>query len=335
MKSVGLPVYLAGLAFVLGLSGCAAQPAGTAFNAPAGTGAAGFGPGSPLPRIYGLYAVNGGALIRLNGSKTWERRTWSVRDALAPEVNFIVFSRRLASDSQPLSSSVLLERVASVRYKQTASGSVIPYTVGARWASPNLPAYRIPLEFAPVPNQPSMIVAVPQEPLTPGLYSLKLLGKAVWNSRFGIAWSSVAVNQYAAQNCVDKFLGGYRPCGAVPTASSALASDPIARGAAPVNLVPAATERFAVRDLRSARVVQGDGARTLVIEGELVNTSSVRALMPALAVSLLGPQGTVVQALPAVTLPGRPLDPGGVYNFRINVSNAASGATGVRVTPTA
>ena len=283
----------------------------------------------PLPNYYGLYAINQNALVRLEGSPDWERRTWSEREDLAPQVRFLAFSRALASNSEPLDRVITLSRVASLRDDATAVGVETAHPPGSVWLSPDLPDYRIRLEFQPVPDHPEIVIAQPESPLPPGLYSLKLNGNEVQNSRFGIAWSSVQANQYAARYCVDRYPGGYQSCASsAPSGTDA--------GATTRASTPAAGEtHFVVRDLHSARARSGDGASGLIIEGELVNTSQVAAILPALSATLLDGQGQVVQVLPSVTLSGSPLDPGATYNFRINVSNPAVGAAQVRVAPIA
>jgi hypothetical protein len=316
MKAIDFRSPLAGLATALVLSGCVTQPP----NPGQADHAAATGASVQLPQYYGLYAVDQGAVVRLDGNPDWERRTWSVRQDMAPNVRFLVFSRRLATTEQPLDQSITLARVARVRNEQTPAGPV--------WASPNLPGYGVTLEFQPVPDHPDMIIAQPESPLSPGLYSLHLLGGAPRNSRFGVAWSSVQESQYAAEYCVERYAGGYRPCssagGGATAGTTAAAGGPVA-----------AATRFVVRGLHSARGTENGSTPILVIEGEIVNTASIPAILPALSATLLDGQDHVVQVLPSVTLPGSPLDPGGVYNFRINVSNPAAGAARVRVSPIA
>lgn len=271
------------------------------------TQATAISPGVPLPKFYGLYAVNRNAFVRLDGSPDWEIQTWPNRENLPADVQFLMFGRQFSMSLQPLDRSIVLERVASVRSEKTAAGTLVLHPLGTVWAAPNLPAYRIGLEFRPVPDHPDMVIAQPDSPLPPGLYSLKLLGEGeVLESRFGVAWSRVAESQYAAEYCVDLYPNGYEPCGA----------------------------EFAVYDLRAARGTASDNSQSLIIEGKLVNTSPVPALLPALATSLMNAQGQVVQDLPPLSFQGGMLDPGGVYNFRITVSDPVAGATRLRITPT-
>ncbi|MGH7071758.1 MAG: DUF3426 domain-containing protein [Acetobacteraceae bacterium] len=319
MKFIRLGFPFAGLVAALAVSGCAATAPYTAQST-----AVGPARNIPLPAYYGLYALGQGTLVRLNGPSGWERQTWSSREDMPTGVSFFVFSRDLGADSQPLDQTVTLNRVASVRYERTSAGELISHPVGSVWASPDLPAYQLALEFEPVPGHPDMIVAKPESELPPGLYSLKLKGTEVQNSRFGVAWSSVQQATYAAENCVEQYPGGYQPCGAPPLAATANTTAPAEN-----------TADFVVRDLHSSRIRGNDGAPGLVIEGELVNNSPIPAIMPALAATLLDARNQVLQALPAVTLPSNPLAPGGVYNFRINVTNPVPGAANVRVTPTA
>lgn len=320
---------LAGLAAALVLSGCVASapPArygeaeyGYAQNATA-TGALAH---VPLPTYYGLYAIEGGELVRLDGPPEWERSTWSTREDLPTDVSFILFSRQIGNASRGLNDLITVERVASVRYQRTASGQLITHAPGTVWASPNLPGYRIALEFEPVPGHPDMVIAKPQTLLPAGLYSLKLNGAETENSRFGVAWSRTQQSEYAARYCVEQDPNGYRPCGAVAPSSDTFAT-----------ASRQGTSDFVVRGLHSSRVTNNDGAPELVIQGQLINNSPIPAIMPALTATLLDAQNQVLQALPAVSLPATPLGPGAAYNFRINVTNPAANASQVRVTPTA
>lgn len=325
MNTIAIRLPYAGLATALLLSGCyAAPPENVGGAQPAATDVS-----VPLPSYYGLYAINQNALVRLDGSSGWERQTWTEREDLAPQVRFLAFNRDLGLNAQPLDRSITLSRVASLRDDATAVGTETPHPPGSVWVTPDLPAYQIPLEFEPVPDHPEMVIAQPESPLPPGLYSLKLHGNDVVNSRFGVAWSSVQQRQYAAQYCVDHYPGGYQSCATAAPGGTTVGTTTLATA-------PAASEvRFAVRDLHSARSTSGDGSPDLVIEGELVNTSQVQAILPALSATLLDGEGRVVQVLPSVTLSGPPLDPGGTYNFRINVANPAPGASQVRVAPIA
>ncbi len=163
-------------------------------------------------------------------------------------------------------------------------------------------------------GHPDMLIASPTSPLEPGLYSLSFHAPESWSSRFGVAWPSVAIRQYDARYCVDKLPQGFVPC----------------RGHAPA----AASASVAIRDLRSSRMT-GDGPPRLVIDGDVVNTSQVRENVPPLSVVLLNAQDRVLQSLRHVNVIMPVLQPGRSYHFRIVVTNAAPGATQVRVTPSA
>jgi Protein of unknown function (DUF3426) len=320
MKVLHPKFSLAGLAVALALSGCAVSSPPAAEYGSDVTAA----PHVPLPTFYGLYALNGGDLVRLDGPSAWERSTWPTREDLPPDVSFLVFSRDLAVSSRPLDSVITVGRAASVNYERTSTGELITHQPGSVWASPDLPGYQFPLEFEPVADHPDMIIAKPVSQLPAGLYSLKLKTAEVQSSRFGIAWSSVNESQYAASYCIEKDPSGYAPCGATTPGYGPAAG-----------VYGQQTARFLVRNLHSSHIQSNDGAPALLIQGELINNSSIPAIMPALSATLLDAQNQVLQALPAVTLPATPLAPGGVYDFRINVTNPAANASQVRVTPTA
>ena len=88
-----------------------------------------------------------------------------------------------------------------------------------------------------------------------------------------------------------------------------------------------------VRDLRSSRTTVA-GALTLVVDGNIVNTSSdLRTVPSQLTLSLLRADGTVVQNVAIAGLPPAVLAPGDVYHFHSEVQDPPADAVRVRVTP--
>jgi len=308
----------------------------------------GSGPSVPVPPSYGLYAYDGDQLIRLDGDGNWERSTWSDRSDLPPKIEFIVYNRSLTTDPTPLQNLIELRRVAHVRNDVRVSGNVAP-AQSNRWAAPDLPDYRIALNFTPVPGHSDVVVAAPTDPLAPGLYSFSLQSRPQpLDSRVGIGWSDVDQNQYAEAHCVDSYPSGYRLC----AESDARANDPAAGDAnltspapatlsnQPTAMTVAATPgtnapiaALSVRDLRSSRTTVAGGL-TLVVEGNIVNTSSdLRTVPSQLTLSLLRADGTVVQTVAIADLPPAVLAPGDVYHFRSEVQDPPADAVRVRVTP--
>jgi hypothetical protein len=127
----------------------------------------------PMPPNYGLYAYDGDQLIRLDGDSNWESSTWSERSDLSPKIQFVVYSRTLTTNPTPLQNLVELRRVAHVRNDISGNGSVVP-AQNNRWAAPDLPDYRVALNYTPAPGHSDMVVAAPSDPLAPGLYSFGL-----------------------------------------------------------------------------------------------------------------------------------------------------------------
>jgi hypothetical protein len=294
----------------------------------------------PIPPNYGLYAYDGDQLIRLDGDSNWERSTWSNRSDLPPKVEFVVFNRSLTTDPTPLQDVIELRRVAHVRNDVNGNGNVVP-AQNNRWAAPDLPVYRVALNFTPVPGHSDMVVAEPSDPLAQGLYSFSLQTRSQpLDTRVGIGWSDVDQTQYAEAHCVDSYPAGYRLC----SESDARANDPAAGtignqpAAMTVAAVPApgtnaVVANLTVKDLRSSRSVVA-GALTLVVEGDLVNTSAaLRTVPPQLVLSLLGADGTVLQNVAIADLPPAVLAPGDSYHFRSEVSDPPANAVRVRVTP--
>jgi hypothetical protein len=302
----------------------------------------------PLPPGYGLYAYDGDNLIRLDGDSNWERSTWSDRSDLPRKTEFVVFNRSLTTDPTQLQDLIELRRVAHVRNDIRANGIVVP-AANNRWAAPDLPDYRVALNFTPVPGHSDVVVAVPSDPLDPGLYSFSLQTRPqALDSRLGIGWSDVDQNQYAEAHCVDSYPGGYRLC----AESDARANDPAAAeaalqpaagsppsnqpavmtaAAAPARATNAPLATLTVRDLRSSRSTVA-GAQTLMVEGNIVNTSAdLRAVPSQLVLSLLRADGSIAQTVAIADLPPAVLAPGDSYHFRSEVKDPPADAVRVRV----
>lgn len=264
------------------------------------------------PAYFGLYAVTSDGLVRLNGDKSWEVRTWNDRNDLNGNVRFLVYSRWISMDAAPGDRAIVLQRVAHVRSTRAADGTVTRERDD--WATTDLPQYRIPLRFAPVAGHSDMLIAAPATTLPPGLYSLSFHGPENWSARVGVGWPGVAAGQYDSRYCVDRAPQGFVPCG--DEAAAATGTD------------------IAIRDLHSSRAT-GDGPPRLVIDGNVVNTSQTQVNVPTFSVVLLDSQHQVLQSLNDVNVNVPTLMPGRSYHFRIVVTNAAADATQVRVTPSA
>src|SRR5207248_7424275 len=150
---------LAGCA-LLGLAGCGSSTPQLSMQ----------GEEIPMPPAYGLYAYNGDNLTRLDGSADWERSTWGDRSDLPPKVEFLVYEPTVATDPTSLPNLIQLRRVAHVRNQINASGQVAP-AQNNRWGAPDLPDYRVGLNYTPAPGHPDILVAKPSDELGEGLYS--------------------------------------------------------------------------------------------------------------------------------------------------------------------
>jgi predicted Zn finger-like uncharacterized protein len=99
--------------------------------------------------------------------------------------------------------------------------------------------------------------------------------------------------------------------------------------ALPQNALPADTAQLAFQRVHSETMVK-NGVKTLVVEGELVNTSAGDVAVPAIRVSLLSPEGKEVYSwLVEPTKAG--LAPGGSIGFRSAVSAPPADASQVTI----
>jgi hypothetical protein len=86
---------------------------------------------SPRPEFYGMYALSGNRLVRLDGAPAWEVETWTTRENLPADTTFIIFDPALAAGGAPLRELVQLRHVARVRNAVVLSTA----TVRLSWAT--------------------------------------------------------------------------------------------------------------------------------------------------------------------------------------------------------
>lgn len=256
MRSSGI-----GLAFVLLLGG----PAGCAGD-----------PSDEAASRYGIYAVDDGDLVRLDGTSEWERATWSRRQSLDPKLSLLINDPEF-KDTAALSAlrqSILLEQVAHVRQQVSVKNGARAPAAEDMWVASQVERFRIPVDFGPVSDRPGMIRVSPREPLGPGLYSIRVghVGDYAM-ARFGVGWPAVDKQQYAAQHCVDQYQGigsiAYFDCQAEPAKSAV---------------------GLRIGDLKSTRRTV-DGVPMLTVVGVVENTSDRPVRIPPLKAWLKSGQG--------------------------------------------
>lgn len=168
----------------------------------------------PRPEFYGLYAITNGRLIRLDGASNWEVETWPARENLPTDTIFVIFDPSLARSATPLREYLQLRQVARVRNAVVLSTATVRPLEQDEWVAPDLPPFRVSLEFSPVEGHHDMVVALPQRRLDPGLYEIQLRQQPVLTTgRFGVNWKSVNQTAYATTYCVDRFQGANEPYG--------------------------------------------------------------------------------------------------------------------------
>jgi len=255
--------------------------------------------GAPVPDDPGLYAVQGdGKYMKLNGDPKWERETWAKRADLSRGVRFILVHPSLADHSSPAEAKVRLLRVGWVRSEIAAGGEIGPIR-GPQWVAPRIEGFDRPLRFTHVDGEPRAIGAAPQGGrLEPGLYSLHLdTGRAELTARFGVGWPGVDRKQYAAANCLDRYVDGdvpYRPCSDQQLAT-------LGQGLR-VYLVPPDRQRTG-------------GEAVLVLKGVIVNVSDRPRPVPMLEAGLRDRNGQILHRW-RFAPPVERLSPGESASFR-------------------
>lgn len=267
-----------------------------------------------IPRKPGLYAVEGKQLQRLDGDLKWEQKTWPTRSTLAPGISIVIRDQALAAAAADPSRAVRLYRVGWLRSEISRHGDILPAT-GNQWVDADIAALAVPVQLQRDADHREVVRVIPREPLAPGLYTLRtqLPSKDI-NTRFGVGWPAVDRRNYAATNCVDRYLDDsarYRSC-----AEQQLA---IATASLQVHLVKP-----------EMRALQGQ-ARQLVIKGVVVNTSDRRHRIPPLKAELVTDRGRVVERW-EFNADAAELAPGASAPFESSLPNPPPGATDVHVT---
>lgn len=285
------------LALIASLSGCAFIGAGK----------------DPVPRESGLYALHDEKLQRLDGDKAWEIKTWDDRSNFPSNIHFMIRHPQLAASRKAPEELIRLTRVAWVRSEITPDGDILPVD-GTQWTVADIKQQWVPIGIQTSASHPDVARINPERPLTHGIYSLQLRTQSGQvNARAGVAWPGTDRRNYAAANCVDRYLGDqvrYRPCA---EQEHALATKWLS-----VHLVDPETRHI-------------DGQRTLVVSGVVVNTSERRRKVPKLEARLQASDGRVIKRWQFDPTTAE-VAPGASIRFRSEITNPPPGTRKVHVT---
>ena len=287
----------------------AAHWVATAFLAAASgcTGVAG------VPGKAGMYAVQNNELQRLDGDHDWELKTWASRSNLTPNVTFVIRDPRLKTAKPKLEQIVQLHRVGWVRSEITTKGEIFPVD-GNQWVDATIAEQRVPVRLEPDAKHEGVVWVVPTTALDPGLYTLRMeSGNSGVAARVGVGWPAADKRQYAAANCVDRYLGQE-----IPYHACAQQAQIVADNALKVHLVPP-----------EIRQIPGQ-ARQLIVRGVVVNTSDQPRKVPVLKAQLVTDQGVIVRWW-EFNAASDELSPGASVPFESGLSNPPVGASNVHV----
>lgn len=276
------------------------------------TGCSGLG---SIPRQPGFYALEDGDRRRLDGKPEWERKTWTERSNLSPEVSFLIRDRRLAAATDDPAQLIQLHRVGWIRSEITAAGEIRPVT-GSQWANAQIEELRVPVRLHRDGDHQDVVRVTPLSALAPGLYTLSAhLPSTPVNARFGVRWPAVNQHEYAAAHCVDRYPSS-------PAKKYKVCTDQdlsFASALLKVHLV-----KPEIRDLPGA-------GRELVVKGVVLNTAERSLLVPPLRAQLRNREGAVVERWQFVA-DTKSLSPGASVSFESRFSNPPVGAADVQVT---
>lgn len=322
------------LVVLAGLSGCA-------FGPPP--------PSYPVPEEPGLYAFTSKKDVRrIDGDAEWEAETWPERSSLPSNVHFVINEPALAGRSP--GTSIELWRVAWVRSDINERNQAMP-VAGAEWAVAPIEPFRVPFRYESPADQPEIVHIVPDGPLTPGLYTLRIANPATRQARIGVAWGSLDKRQYSAANCVDRYVAEgnvYRTCttavgaqGAIAPAGNVAGYDPAVSatsggGVTSLSALPAPqpapqpTTAAINPGLQIALVDpvrRGDG---LLIQGVVINTTGQPQLVPTMQATLKNAAGQELRRW-VFNAPVRQLAPGERANFKTEVRPVPQGVARANV----
>lgn len=274
-------------------------------------------PPYPLPDDPGLYAVTrDDDLLRLDGDREWEVESWPQRAALSSYTEFVIFDPALTRDGPSGRPPVDIWRVAWLRSEVDVQGYAGPIQ-GSEWVVAPIEGFKVPATVEPVPGFPGYVHAVPNAPLQPGLYSLRLARQGTGTvSRFGVDWQNVDKRRYAARNCVDRYPGAeprFQVCGS--------------GGAVHQEASTEGLEVTLVDPLRRDT--------TLVVQGIVTNTTEQTKRLPGMQAILLDKSGRTLTR--AAIEPGKSeLLAGERTRFKAEVPNvpAATARIDVEFVPT-
>jgi len=312
-------------------------------------------PSYPIPDEPGIYALTSkDDLRRLDGDRDWETETWSERSNMPSNVQFVISDPALTGRSA--GNSIELWKVAWVRSEINAQNQAMP-VAGSQWSVAPIEPYGIPFRYDSPAGQTDVVHIVPNAPLEPGLYTVRITNPGARQARVGILWNNVDQRQYSAANCVDRYPdqgNAYRSCttnvgpvvGALPTTSPALtasadngglaslaAPQPVAAPApTPVLVAPAPAPALAQptpvaagdRGLQIALVSPVRRSDGLLIQGVVINTSAQVQAIPTMQGSLENQAGQEVRRW-VFQPPVAQLQPGARANFSTEVRPIPAG----------
>jgi hypothetical protein len=191
---------------------------------------------------------------------------------------------------------------------------------GTEWALAPVAPYSVPVRLEAPSNKRGVVNVVPTAPLAPGLYALRINEPGARQARVGVGWDSLDQRQYAAANCVDRYLGEagiYRPCTAVvaaqplavvpagtvlyspgisnptPTLVAVPTTPVIATAPVPATQVVAAPAIYSGLDIAMGEIIRRNNG--LLIQGTVTNTSGQVQTIPPMQATLQDASGRDVQ----------------------------------------
>lgn len=279
-----------------------------------------------VPDHTGLYATRDGEIERIDGDEAFERATWDRRQVTPAVAEFVVFQEGVDMTAVA-STDITLRRVGWVRSRIAADGSVMPND-SSTWDVPAIDAYVVPVNYATVAGRSDTIRVSPLAPLAPGLYSLELRGaQRDRTARIGVDWPSIDRDLYASAYCLDRVIGAQggsslQPC-TPQVAGEATQEEPLQPASGKISDVLQI-------ELQAPQVISENGADTLIVHGQVLNSDQHWHVVPEMVVTLIDAQGARLEDW-TYRMAQSELAPGEVAPFTLRIVNPAADAARVHV----
>lgn len=151
-----------------------------------------------VPAESGLYVLHEEGPERIDGDDAFAEATWDSRASLAPDARFLIFDEGVPM-TLAAAERISLRKVVWVRAHYLADGT-LDAADSEGWGVTDLALFEVPMTLRTIDGRRDAVTATPQEPLAPGLYSLRF---GALTTLVAVDWALLDQEVYAAGHCVE------------------------------------------------------------------------------------------------------------------------------------